>query len=1223
MQKFIILLPILAALLVPVSRMAAAPGDLDGGFGSGGMVTTLIGSDSKHYDVTVQNDGKIVAVGIGNIGSYYDMAVVRYHSDGSLDLSFNSTGHVTTDFGGDIDAATCVAMQADNKILVAGYTTPNGSYDFALARYLTNGSLDPAFGTNGKVITDFNGQVDIAYDLCVQADGKIVVAGYAATSDGSHLQFAVARYQTDGTLDPTFNGTGKVTTSMSSSGYATAVSIQSDGKIVVAGTANDGINDDFAVVRYQTTGAVDTTFNGTGMIITDLFPMDNFVSCLDVQADDKIVLGGYSYLPGLKTVFALARLESNGAVDTTFGTGGAVTTAVGNVNDYLESISIQANGKIVGAGYSANSNGDFDTALVRYQENGSLDSSFHADGIVTADTAGNNDELYATALQSDGKIVVAGASLISGVYNMTVRRYLGDPVSSGPLPQKVVFCYDEPCPFNIVPDSFIIEVACGLGWGSCNGSDHSVKWDAANPMPAANVLSALRQPYLDAVKKAFQDNGVITGMSFSIGAPEPDAINVYFGDPIPTYPGLAGIAQTGVGRPDRFNYIRRGDVYIRYAAGDDADRVKTIVHEIGHCLGMVHIDPRHLPTPPAISGPVQSNGLAWNQCVMDYGAPTTSPPLNTPISFFGDPAWCANPGASSATRFDFDSRTGGDRFATSNEKFYLQQWVEKKIPDIGLTAGDYEKFDFTLPDYNACNARFSMATSQTLHNVTITQESFTGESIIVGEYASLTPAQWSALQLDLPSQGKITMVGSTSPSLSEADVIMVAAPTGQPMDFAIPLSGTVPLEMLQLTGTSTFTTIGVGEVQRTVVATTTAAGAVTSGWATLNGEVILSGSTGTAWFEYGTTDAYGRKTYDSSIPSGTGSTSVSFNIGGLLKGTTYHYRLMVTNADGIVYGQDQTFTTPAVTSPPAWHSAQLTSMPNAADGSRTGAAHPTASLYYYKGTDSNVWASYWNGTQWAQAQLSSDANVDDWLSYGTSYGLLAYKGKDNKLWVAYWTGSAWAVAPLGSNPNVAGDVVMDDAWNLIYYRGTDSRVWVAYWSGTQWTQASLGGAVPVVGNLAVDGSHHIVYFQGGSSGNEMWCYYWSGAAWLQAQLSTASNVGGSVAADTGGGLAYYRSSADNSAWCVYWNGSAWAYGQLDAAAAMGTSTSIAPLARNTALYLNNNGQCAAEYWGGSSWGSTVLGDGGWGLTGGLSVQRSTNLVFTRRNDGHVVIFYYQ
>jgi hypothetical protein len=281
----------------------------------------------------------------------------------------------------------------------------------------------------------------------------------------------------------------------------------------------------------------------------------------------------------------------------------------------------------------------------------------------------------------------------------------------------------------------------------------------------------------------------------------------------------------------------------------------------------------------------------------------------------------------------------------------------------------------------------------------------------------------------------------------------------------------------------------------------------------------------------------------------------------------------------------------------AWYSAPLTSVPNAAAGSRTGAAHGSASLYFYKGTDSNMWGLYWNGTQWAQSQLTSDANVDDWLSYGTSYGLLAYKGKDNQLWVLYFNGSVWAAAPLGSTANVAGDVVMDDAWNLIYYRGTDSRVWVAYWTGTQWAQVSLGGAVPVVGSLAVDGSYHVVYFQAG--GNQMWCYYWSGAAWLQARLSLAPNVGGSVAADPGGGLAYYRSSADSSAWCVYWNGSAWAYGQLDAAAAMGTSNSIAPLARNTALYLNSSGKCAAEYWNGTRWGNA------------------------RHSDGNVVIFYYQ
>ena len=305
----------------------------------------------------------------------------------------------------------------------------------------------------------------------------------------------------------------------------------------------------------------------------------------------------------------------------------------------------------------------------------------------------------------------------------------------------------------------------------------------------------------------------------------------------------------------------------------------------------------------------------------------------------------------------------------------------------------------------------------------------------------------------------------------------------------------------------------------------------------------------------------------------------------------------------------------------AWRSAQLTMSPNAADGNRTGAAHSSAHLYFYKGTDSNIWASFWNGGQWAQAPLTSDANVDDWLTFGTAYNLLCYKGKDNRLWVMYFNGSVWRASPLGTNDNVAGDVVMDSAWNLIYYRGTDGRVWTTWWTGSQWAQATLGGTANVLGSLSVDSRHHLVYYQG--SGNEMWCYYWTGAAWVQSRMGATANVGGSVTADSGGGMAYYRSSADNTTWAVYWNGSAWAQTQLDSLAGMAASSPITAFSQTVALYLNASGQCCAQLWTGSRWGSGVLGDGGSGLTSGLSVQRSGNLIFARRSDGHVVIFYYQ
>ena len=432
-------------------------------------------------------------------------------------------------------------------------------------------------------------------------------------------------------------------------------------------------------------------------------------------------------------------------------------------------------------------------------------------------------------------------------------------------------------------------------------------------------------------------------------------------------------------------------------------------------------------------------------------------------------------------------------------------------------------------------------------------------------------------------------------------------------------SATITVTATDLDGATTSQTFSVV----VGLASTSAATAVTSGWATLNGSANPGGQPSTAYFEYGLTPAYGTSTFSNSIGSGTALTPVSFNLAGLNTGTTYHYRLVVVSGGITHYGANQTFTTPSVTSPPAWRNFQLTPLAKAADGIRTGAAHSSWLLYYYKGTDSNVWCCYWTGTQWTQVQLTTDANVDDWFTYGTAFNLLCYKGKDNQLWAVYWSGSAWTTVQLGTNTTttVAGDVVIDNGWNIIYYRGGDSRVWASQWNGAQWTHTSLGGTATVQGSLAVDDLYHLVYYRG--SDNQLWCYSWSGTAWVQVRLTTTANVGGAVAADTGGGLAYYRSTADNSAWCTYWTGTAWSQVQLDPLAGMSTGNSIAPLSRHQVFYLTSGGQCAAEFWNGTTWGNVLLGDGGFGLTGGLSVQRSTRLAFARRADGQVVVFYYQ
>jgi len=185
------LLDVVVALLLAlgfVSPAQAAPGDLDPSFGTGGKVITdftdmlFRPSSDQAQELALQADGKIVLAGSSYNGAGGDFALARYNPDGSLDTTFGTNGTVTTDFGADYEeSATTFALQADGKIVVAGSSYNGTGDDFALARYNPDGSLDPTFGTDGIVTTDFSGDSDSANDLALQADGKIVVAGHAYT----------------------------------------------------------------------------------------------------------------------------------------------------------------------------------------------------------------------------------------------------------------------------------------------------------------------------------------------------------------------------------------------------------------------------------------------------------------------------------------------------------------------------------------------------------------------------------------------------------------------------------------------------------------------------------------------------------------------------------------------------------------------------------------------------------------------------------------------------------------------------------------------------------------------------------------------------------------------------------------------------------------------------------------------------------------------------------
>ena len=289
---------------------------------------------------------------------------------GALDTTFNATGKVTTAIGTINDEAFALAVQSDGKLVAAGYSDTGTQGVFALVRYNTDGSLDTTFNATGKVTTAIGTVNDIAYALVIQSDGKLVAAGYSDT--GTQVEFALVRYNTDGSLDTTFNTTGKVTTAIGTvNDIAYALVIQSDGKLVAAGVSNTGTQDEFALARYNTDGSLDagaTGFGTGGIVTTAVGTVNDVASALAIQSNGKLVAAGFSY-SGAQERFALARYNTDGSLDagaTGFGTGGKVTTAIGTITDVATALVVQSDGKLVAAGYS---DGGAQTrfALARYK----------------------------------------------------------------------------------------------------------------------------------------------------------------------------------------------------------------------------------------------------------------------------------------------------------------------------------------------------------------------------------------------------------------------------------------------------------------------------------------------------------------------------------------------------------------------------------------------------------------------------------------------------------------------------------------------------------------------------------------------------------------------------------------------------------------------------------------------------------------------------------------
>lgn len=437
-----------ASLCVPLSlfaaRATANDADLDPSFGVGGVALTGLtnaGGNGSHGPA-VQPDGKILICDArtGDPSSGNDFMVARFDANGRLDTSFNFNGLVTIDFGQGTDACTGIALQADGRIVVAGSTqsaTTQGT-DFAVARLKPDGSLDTSFGAGtGKVTVGFDlggSKNDDALALAVQADGRIVVAGSAVNAAGD-TDFAVLRLLPDGSRDPAFNLTGKVTVGFDFAGgsrndSANAVAIDGSGRIVLGGVADHGTmpttSNDFALARLLPNGQLDPDFDADGRA-TVAFNLgasgDDQLFALAIQADGRIVAtGGVDTAPGDDQNYdtAVARLLPNGALDTGFGIGGKTLVPfdlLADASDYARAVTQQPDGKLVLAGLAFGTGGslaEIFAAAARLNPDGSLDEGFGSFGKRTYDLGlyvPTGQLLNGIAIQGS-QIVLAGATRV-------------------------------------------------------------------------------------------------------------------------------------------------------------------------------------------------------------------------------------------------------------------------------------------------------------------------------------------------------------------------------------------------------------------------------------------------------------------------------------------------------------------------------------------------------------------------------------------------------------------------------------------------------------------------------------------------------------------------------------------------------------------------------------------------------------------------------------------
>lgn len=413
--------------------LTAQDGALDISFnGDGKFIYENKNADERATDVTLQADGKILIIGPSGFSGYDETHIIRLDIYGNPDPKFGNQGIVETDLGGTQSEGTCIAVQADGKILIAGTTEYQDDRGFGVRRLLDSGQPDLNFGDTSYAFLDFANSNLETHFIGVQPNGKIIVAGSAYSNS---LKITIARFMANGMPDYSFGDSAISMLNLPSSVTPAQFVMTPSGGLIGVGYTYVNSQQAFAIVQTTASGDLDASFGSNGLILTS-FSGHAEAEGVALQGDGKVVIGGHADVNG-DDHFALVRLLSDGTLDQSFGTNGKVTAQIMDGDAYGRAVAILGDGKILLAG-DAYGIWNRDFAVARFTTTGKLDNSFSFDGFTTKNMGNGNDYVYDAVLQPNGRLVVVGRTYFeynsgssTSSYDFAAARFLGGEPTFG------------------------------------------------------------------------------------------------------------------------------------------------------------------------------------------------------------------------------------------------------------------------------------------------------------------------------------------------------------------------------------------------------------------------------------------------------------------------------------------------------------------------------------------------------------------------------------------------------------------------------------------------------------------------------------------------------------------------------------------------------------------------------------------------------------------------